>query len=178
MAGQPKTKRMLAELNALIDADGLAHRCEDGEEYILRLIEGGASGVKISKHYGYSRQMFDVWVDSVEGRREKVKAARKAAAESHADEGAKILEELALKNELQSAEVSLAQSRAKYKQWQAEKADPQQFGQPQQQTQVNVSFGDLHMSALLSHGLVKATQEGPILPAEIIEDDAIAALTS
>lgn len=168
---------MLAELNALIEADGLAHGCEDGEEYILRLMEGGASGVKISKHYGYSRQMLDVWIDSVDGRRDKVKAARKAAAESHADEGAKILEELALKKDLQSAEVTLAVSRSKYKQWQAEKADPQQFGQSQAQTQVNINLADLHFSALLQSGSLKAT-DVPALPAEIIEDDAIAALTS
>lgn len=71
---------------------------------------------------------------------------RKDGADAHADDILQIVDELAGKEDLTSAEVSLAKERVQARKWSAAMQNPDRYGKQDQKVTVNI--GELHLEAL------------------------------
>jgi hypothetical protein len=163
----------------------LAKRIEDegGDSVVLDRISDGESVAKIMKTYNLSRRMFYDWVHMDSEREKAWKAARRVGAEARVDEGRKILDDMAEPGKMPTnAEVSLANSRANWRKWEAGKADPETYGDDKAAVAVNLNIGDMHLQALIGGGLAvpeadASPEADAVVDAEIlaIEDAPVAA---
>jgi transcriptional regulator with XRE-family HTH domain len=128
MAGQPKTRAMLATINT------------HGVEALLERIANGETLKAVAESIGVSRQTLGGVLNS-DDNREALRAARKAAAGGFAEETIEIAEASTALTE------RVDQLRIKSRHWLAERWDRETYGQ--QPTSVfNLSVGQLHLDAL------------------------------
>lgn len=169
MAGRP----FLRKVNARIEELG-------GDDWFFSMVGEGTPLREIAEEVGCSRGYLYVWLDqrpTKEERRARYRAARRRSAEALEEEGREVLDDLAGDRGVSSAEVSLARSRANYRQWQAKVRDREQYGD-RPGVEVNLSVGDLHLGALKAHGSMGGGGEiadaepgvlEPALEAEVLE---------
>lgn len=158
---------MLQALNQRIE------NLEGGEDQVFERIAAGERIADIANSLGVSRPMLYTWRNMEphrKRRQEKWHEAMRLSAEAKAEEGEDILDAVAGKVGLTQADVSAAVARAKYKQWLAERRDPDTFGGKQDQVQVNVSIGALHLDALRRRGVTRELPM-PTLEAEVVGEE-------
>lgn len=151
MAGRPRLRRLAAD----IDAAGAKEEFDSGEEWILDHIADGWGMKRIAEmlteRFGYnvSRPQLIAWTHLGTDRRKKVEAARKEAAWVKAEEAGDLFEDLAKKSFIEQSDVSLAKERSGWRRWYAGKLNPEEFGDAKAEVQVNITAGELHLSALI-----------------------------
>src|ERR1019366_4513032 len=97
-----------------------------------------------------------------------IAAARLRASHQYAEDSVTLVDAPADTN----FEVSRAASRARSRQWLAEKYNPRAFGS-QKDVSVSISIGSLHLAALQApHVVTASTHLLPMLSSEITTDDA------
>lgn len=153
MPGRPKLAALIRRVE------------EEGIDRILDRIADGEYIKDIAASYSVSRRMIYDLLHSDSDWWEGFRLARQASAAHFAEEGMEILDKAGTAT---SAEVAKATARAKYRQWLAEKLDRDTFGEQKTPVNVNIGIGELHLSALQSHGRMGAqpgqgelTTEGP-----------------
>lgn len=145
MAGRPFLQALELKIEGLGGEDAA----------VFEPLADGASLGTIAAELGVSRPYMYVWRDHKEHRerrREKWELAMKLSASTHAELAGEVLEKLAAKGVITNADVNLAKARSEYRRWLAGKRDPEAFGDKQEQVQVNVSIGQLHLDALRARG--------------------------
>lgn len=166
-------RRLLHDINGRTVALAEEHGFKDGEAWFKAQIAEGRKLKDIAAELGCSVGYLYVWRDQ-EGYAEKRQAmweeGRRLAAESYADMGIERLEKAAEDRDISGGQARAVDALAKYRQWQAESADPNRFGQNKRQgANVVVNLPGLHVGALRSVEW-PAVEEGRVLDAEVIED--------
>lgn len=156
---------------------GFAAKIEElgGDDWVFDQIADGKTWGHIAEQVGCSRSWISsVWVKMREGRRDRLKEARKDAAPHVFDDGGQILEDLAKlpASEVTPAKVQLGRARADHFLKRAAFLDPESFGE-KPGVQITVDIGQLHLDALRAKGsmTLSPTKETHALPAPD-EDDA------
>ncbi len=157
---------------------------EGGHHLILDRIANGETMKSIGASYRVSRGLIYDWIKrGGEERRKGFELARKASADSHAEDGLAILDDLGGRPGLSNAEVSAATARANYRRWLASVRNRHEYGEKREAgVNVNMSIGELHLAALIAsqpaledaEGTSEEIQEAevmPVLPA-VDEDEA------
>lgn len=163
MAGQP----VLEELERKIRED------KGGEEWVYDQLANGRTVGDVAEELGISRRYMYRWRDRKgckERRKPLWEEAIRMSGAAQAERGLRELEGLDKDEDggrriPMSAEVQLAGSRAKYRQWLAGKYDPEGFGD--RGIELSFSLGELHLQAL------QRPRELPVVEAELIEDDEV-----
>jgi hypothetical protein len=158
MPGRPK----LTAFSKHVEENG-------GDEWVFGYVAEGLSMKKVAAKVGASsRGLLYSWIDAGgEARKKALKVARAISAHSIAEDAGEILDELADSlTPVTSADVSLASSRAKYRQWMAGMRNRDEYGD-QSGVQINVSVGDMHLDALRRNGAAQI----PVIEAEVIEEE-------
>lgn len=143
-----------------------------GEDEVLALIEDGIAVRKIAWHFGVGRSTVYNWINAGgEPRRKRLEEARKRSAEALVDRAEEVLEDKASVETPQHA--AMARELAKTLLWKAAKLDRATWGEQQQQVNVNLDFGQLHLAALQRAGNMSQQALPPTepMPAEVVEDD-------
>lgn len=158
--------RLLGLFSKHVEAHG-------GDDWVFSFVEEGHSMRKVAELTGCSsRGMLYNWIkNGGEARRAKLNAARKISAHCHAEDAGEVLDDLAQEGVISSADVSLASSRARYKQWLAGMRNREEYGE-KAGVEINLSVGDLHLDALRrnSAGVVAPLPpSAPVLEAEVVE---------
>lgn len=173
-----------AELDARCLEYSIANECGP-DDYVFDLCVELGGWYKTAEALGISPASLNKWAKRGGDARIKAKeAAIREAAETLAHQGQEILDDLDGKTLLTGPEVQLASKRADYRLKMAGFRDRERFGDAPQ-VQLNVSLGDLHMSALLKHGTMTPIPSSPApddavaFEGELIEEtDAIAELNA
>lgn len=139
-----------------------------GEEWVFDQLAEGRTVGQVAEDLGISRRYLYRWRDRIahkERRRALWKEAMQMSGAAQAERGLQELEtvdrdESGAHRIPMSAEVQLAGSRAKYRQWLAGKLDPETYGD--KGLEMSFSFGDLHLQAL---------QRPRELPAAVVEGE-------
>lgn len=134
MAGQPK----MAALSAEIERQG-------GDDVILDRIAAGDRVTQIARDYGVSHTMLWRWAKQNPERKAAYDEARRLSADALVDKAQGGLEECTADN---SAQVSLANSKANFYRWLAGVRDRVQYGEEKQV----VNIAELHLNALRAYG--------------------------
>jgi len=118
-----------------------------GDEWFMDRVASGARMDEIADEIGLcSRPYLYNWIKAGgEKRQEAYKEARRFSSYAKDEEGEKILADCKADT---AQEVTLASSRAKYCQWQAEVRNRAEFGSKAGDVNVNLSVGALHLDAL------------------------------
>lgn len=142
-----------------------------GDDYIFDKIADGVSIGKIMAEFGRNRRLLYEWRDLVPGRAECWDAAMRLSAEAELEKATYDFDRLdriidtddpaPLRRVPIAAEVQLVTGRAKYRQWLASRKDPERFGE-KNTTEVNVSFGALHLEAIQRPREVPVVQGRPV----------------
>jgi len=120
-----------------------------GDDWVFSFVEEGHPMKTVAELTGCSsRGLLYSWIKhGGDERKNRLRAARKVSAHSLAEDAGEVLEELAKKTLLTSADVSLGSSRARYKQWLAGMRNRDEYGD-KSGVEVNISVGELHLDAL------------------------------
>lgn len=129
------------------------------DELIFEPIACGCTMAAIARDLGCSRGMLYSFFKTSKTRQEKFAVARRISADSHAEAGLQILDEVAERQDLTNAEVMAANSRARYRRWLAAVCDPTRYSQRLKTTQ-EVDIGQLHLDALRKSGRMQMAAEG------------------
>lgn len=129
-----------------------------GEDVVFERIASGETIESITNDLGVSRSMLYWWrgrPDSAKGR--KWQEARKRSAEARAEQGLRIVDEVAVDADGKMrdptiAQVKAAQNRADYRWKLAATADPETYGD-KREAAVVVNVNALHLDALRSVGM-------------------------
>lgn len=142
MAGQPKTREMLAKIEA---AGGAAR--------LLERVAAGETIIRIADDVGVSRNIVSGLLNSTE-HRDALRNARRSAASVLAEESLQIADE----SKPEFAQVD--KLRVDTRRWAAGKWDRETFGE-QRGTQVTINLGALHLDALRRMNADRATRALP-----------------
>jgi hypothetical protein len=159
MPGRPKLQILEQKIREL-----------GGDEWVFEQIADGVRPRVVAEKLGISRSFLYYWKDlrAHPQRQEKWAFAMRVSAAAKAEEGEEILDELARRPIITAADVGLATSRAKYRQWLASSLDKETYG-TQAGVQVQVNVGSLHLDALRVAGRVKPSEPvGQIVEAEVL----------
>ena len=128
MAGSPIKQRDMARID------------ETGEAYIFQRLENGATLTAIARELGVRLAYLSTWCNREE-RRAEYKQARKLGAASLAADGLEIVDEAT------PVTAQVAGMRSRYRQWLAERMDPDTYGD-KGGAAVQVNVNGLHLEAL------------------------------
>lgn len=120
---------------------------QGGDDVILDRIAAGDKVTQIAKDYGVSHTMLWRWAKQNPERKAAYDEARRLSADALVDKAQGGLEECEADN---SAQVSLANSKANFYRWLAGVRDRDQYGEAQQKQVVNIA--ELHLNALRAYG--------------------------
>lgn len=123
-----------------------------GDDWVFSFVEDGLSMKRVAEETGCSsRGLLYSWIKlGGDERKARLKAARKISAHSLAEDAGEVLDSLADEQVITSADVSLASSRARYKQWLAGMRNREDYGE-KAGVEINLSVGELHLDALRRH---------------------------
>lgn len=134
----------------------------------------------LCKELECSIRTLEAWIDSEPGRRDLFNQAKRASAHCFMDKAREIYEQRA--NHLSNGDAKMLMARASFYERRAKQAAPEEYGdqQPQTAVQVNVDVGRLHLDALRAHGKMTPElrekwaekEEVPTVDAEIVDDSA------
>lgn len=152
------------DLNRRVEALG-------GDDYIFDRLAGGDPVGAIARDLGVSRPYLYTWRNQrpealAAERRRRWEESIELSADAKEEEGAEILDDLAARDIVTSAEVQLATSRARYRQWQAETRNRTRYGN-ETGTVINVNLGSLHLDALRARGSTRALEGRPVVAGEL-----------
>lgn len=156
MAGRPKLQALKKQIESL-----------GGDGWIVDRIADGDKISDIAKDLGVSRQLIYRWADASPERKELVHAALRASSHSLAEDAGSVLDDMAKKTDLSSAEVALASHRAQYRKWLAGVRNKEDYGDKAAPT-VQISVGSLHLDALRVAGAdpkIKEAEDAMLLAA-------------
>jgi hypothetical protein len=132
-----------------------------GEDAVFERVAAGEPMRRIMESFGVSRTMFYRWRDiegkgseSSERRKLKMEEALKVSADAHAEDAGEILDTAGEDLALTSPGATIAQARAKYRQWLAGVRNRETFGDSPK-AHIEVSIGGLHLDALRVRGRVE-----------------------
>lgn len=183
MAGRPMLRRMQAAVERCALEDGCVREdgTPDGDTWIAEFLADGWSTRRLTEHlvprigFDFSRPFLQAYLKATPERKAMVDEARKFSASALAEDAGDVLEDLAKKDFLQAADVSLAKERSAFRRWLAAKRDPEQYGDRQAGVELHLHVGDLHLQALQAVGRkgmvpVAAREERalPVVEAEVI----------
>ncbi len=134
---------------------------------IFERIAAGWPMQKIAESLGCCRGMLYSFFKTSKTRQDKFAIGRKISADSHAEAGLQILDDVAKLEDVTNAQVKVANSRARYRRWLATIADRERYGQSEKPT-VEVSICELHLDALRRSGHMPVPEERP--EAEVVEE--------
>lgn len=157
-----------------------------GDDYIFLQIADSVPMRKIVSEFinpesgePFNRAMLYYWRNLKEERKAAWKEARKIAAHNTIDDALEEMEELDSRGLLSPADVSLLNSKIKFRQYLAERWNREEYGTPEPQAQVAVNFGGDFLAALRQYGNAHnlpagaraALADPDIIEAEIVEDE-------
>jgi len=173
------TERMIRE-----KLHAYARHVEDngGEEWVFGFVAEGHPMRKVAELTGCSsRGLLYSWIKhGGEERKKHLHAARKISAHCLAEDAGEVLDDLADSQVITSAEVSLASSRARYKQWLAGMRNKEDYGEKSSGVEINLSVGELHLDALRRHSaeaIAARTEDVVEADYEVENNQSVAALT-
>ncbi len=159
MPGQPKLRTLSAEIEK-----------RGGDQHVFDRIAAGDTVCSIGDSFGVSRQLIYRWIRSGGEEREAAwKAAKRQSADALVDDGLEILDAPA--EGITSAEVQLRRGRTDYRKWLASVRNRAEYGERDASVNVAVSFGELHMEALLAAGSYASLKREPELLEAVIEEE-------
>lgn len=139
MPGRPFRTTTLKKINSVGGWSAILDRIASGEFIAVIARDIGCSRSYLSKLLHENVEIADLFSQ-----------AQRDAAAAHAEEGADILDNVPADRD----EIMKAKARADYRRWLATVYDRKTFGEPTQQTQVNIlSYGQLHLDALRAQPL-------------------------
>jgi predicted transcriptional regulator len=142
-----------------------------GEDGFFALVAEGKPLAQIAKVMGVSLPAVHRWLDTDRvPLRGRLRDAKRDSAEVHAEKAGEILDELEGKA-VTSAEVQLANSRSKYRQWLAGVYDRETFGDQKSQVNVQFNIGSLMLEALQVAG--RRDEIAPVVEAELLPPAAV-----
>ena len=113
-----------------------------GEDAIFEQIASGKTITKMADDRGVSRGLFHKWLGQTDGRRERLREARKMSASVLADEAKDILETSTKRT------ISVDRERARMRMWLSERFDRKTFGDKKDEVNIKVDIGLLHLQAM------------------------------
>lgn len=149
-----------------------------GDDFVFDLIADGLPMRKVAEATGCSsRGLLYSWIKlGGDERRRRLEEARKLSAHATAEDAGEILDDLAKSAvPITSADVSLATSRAKYRQWLAGMRNREDFGD-RAGVEVNISIGEMHIDALRRNSAAAIAAADP--DEEIEEADVVEVIES
>ena len=132
MAGQPIKRQLLSDI---AKKGGIEAICE-------KIVDGRTIG-SIAKDFGVSRQLLSTTLNKTPEHRTALQVAKKQRGETYAEQALQIIDQV----EENPNAISKARDQAGIRRWLAGVNDPDTYGQ-KQQPQIQISVGDLHLSAL------------------------------
>lgn len=158
MAGRP----FLDELCRLIDSLG-------GDDWVFsRMADGQSVGAiaaelaPLMSTKSCDRRNLYFWRDRKEGRAAEWTASMKAAGSAYAEQGGKILDDLANQGTFGAQDVTLAAKRAEWRMKMAGALDRETFGDAPA-VSLTVDIGQLHLEALRAKGSMSLAKPEPLV---------------
>jgi hypothetical protein len=133
MAGTPIKRALFAKIEQ-----------HGGIEFVCAHIAEGMTIGRLAEYLECSRPLLSLWINQTEERKEAVLRARKLKAEKLAEDALDIADNA---DESSNGGVNKARLQVDTRKWMASKLDPDQYGDKQGPA-VNISIGDLHLTAL------------------------------
>lgn len=148
-----------------------------GDDWVFGFVAEGHSMRKVAELTGCSsRGLLYSWIKlGGDERKRRLTEARKLSAHCVAEDAGEILDNLATSTTpISSADVSLATSRARYRQWLAGMRNREEYGD-KAGVEVNITVGEMHIDALRRHSAaaIEAREAEQVAEAdyEVIEDE-------
>jgi len=175
MAGRPRMRQLIADIEAK----------PEGTEWVFDQLADGRTVRSIAEELGISRRYLYMWRDRPEAKHELKpmwEAAVRMSAEADLEASTHDFERLdrvispdpetgeERRRVPQSAEVQLATGRAKFRQWNAARKDPDKYGD-KSGVEINLNIGDLHLEAMANAKARHALQPPMVLEAQVIDED-------
>ena len=160
MAGRPKRKRVLTELDK-----------RGGEDYLKQYLLSGGTILKLAKDLDIDRGYLHQLLTKHETYGKAIEAVREDAADAHAEMGNEVMRRLReeRKNERNNADpgskqaeisaldVSIAREEVAQHRFIASAWNQKRYGARANQTSVTLNLGDMHLDALRKTKLVHDT---------------------
>ena len=173
MAGRPRMRQLIADIEAK----------DEGVEWVFDQLADGRTVRSVAEELGVSRRYLYMWRDRPEAKHELKpmwEAAVRMSAEADLEASTHDFERLdrvigeeddgsEKRRVPQSAEVQLATGRAKFRQWNAARKDPDKYGD-KSGVEINLNIGDLHLEAMANAKARHALQP-PVLEAQVLDED-------
>lgn len=167
MAGRPKRRRIIAEIEKRGSADYL-------KDYLL----SGGTILRLAKELDCDRGYLHRLLTSHEEFNTAIEAVREQAADAHAELGGEVMRRLredrknerlnadpgSKQSEISAIDVSIAREEVAQHRFIAQAWNQNRYGTRANQTQVTLSLGDMHLDALRK---VKVIRDDP----KVIEND-------
>lgn len=133
MAGQPKKRAMIAEIDAM-----------GGSEIICNRISEGETVASIARSLGVGRAMLSKYLNGDPDRRVAVTAAKRMGAAHLADAALELADNVVA----ESAEISKVREQISVRKWIAGAMDPDTWAPQKNTANVQVNIGAQHLDAL------------------------------
>lgn len=117
-----------------------------GERLLLARIASGEMINKIARELGVDRNDLSLWLRSTPERAAALAHAREVAADTMVEDGLDLVDQATT-----PADMKVAETKAKYRQWLAGKWNRDQYGDGPQ-VQVNITADNMHLDALRNRG--------------------------
>ena len=145
MAGQPKKRQFLADL----DKHG-------GVQYIADRVSDGDTFTAIAREFGLSRNFMTTVLYRNPEAKALLQSAKKERSNTLAEQALEIVDNV----DASPNEISKAREQASVRKWLASCENPEVYGQ--RQSAVTINVGDLHLDSL---------RKAPAINAKVIENE-------